>query len=52
LRLSDAQDFAELRLSQIEATNFPDPPSDGLQVKYEFNILLDCITFGSLLFSM
>jgi len=50
--LTDTEDFAELRLSKIKSPNFPDSVSDGLEVKPRLNILLDYITYSSLLFSM
>jgi len=52
LRLSNSENFAEVCLCQVKAANFPDAATDSLEVRSKLNILLDYITYGSVLFTL
>ncbi len=52
LRLTDAKNFAKICLIKIKTANFPDAASNRFFIWRNFNILLDCNTYGSLLFSL
>jgi hypothetical protein len=52
LRLSDSEYLAEVCLCQIKTANFADAATDSLEVRSKLNILLDYITYDSVLFSV
>jgi hypothetical protein len=52
LRLSNTENLAEVCLCQVKTANFADAATDFLEVRSKLNILLDYITYSSVLFFM